>query len=106
MKQGGHIYDTAVNAVIQQLERATKALPELKDLKTSSNAKWVLFAICDTEFVLCLVMVKIVLSNVNALCRYLQSSTMDVMSARKRQKERSRFFKVTETTKASTLFGR
>ena len=76
----------SVNAVIQQLESITKALLELKDYKdskTSSNAKSILIAICDFEFVLCLVILKIILSNVNALCRYLQSSTMDVMSARK-----------------------
>ena len=73
----------SVNVIIQQLEIITKALLELKDLKdskTSSNAKSLLIATCDFEFVLCIVILKIILSNVNALCRYLQRSTMDAVS--------------------------
>ena len=76
----------SVNAVIRQVESITTALLELthdKDAKTSSDMNLLLNAICDFHFVLCLVILKIILSNVNALSRYLQSSTMDVISARR-----------------------
>ena len=57
----------SVNAVIRHLESITKALLELKDdkhAKTLSDANSLLNAICDFEFVLCLVCLKVILSNV------------------------------------------
>ena len=77
-----------------------------KDAKTSSDANSLLNAICDFEFVLCLVCLRVILSNVNALCRYLQSSTMDVISARKTAEGAVMLFKVAEPTEASILFGK
>lgn len=82
VKQGGRV----VTNLLMQVESITKAFVDLakdKDANTSSDANLLLNAICCFEFVLCIVVLKIILSNVNALGRYLQSSSMDVISASK-----------------------
>ena len=76
----------AAKAVHGQMERIVKALLTLssdKDLKTYSESRALLTAICDLEFVFGLCVLKVILSNTNSLCRYLQGKTVDVISARR-----------------------
>ncbi|KAL9983001.1 hypothetical protein ACROYT_G005121 [Oculina patagonica] len=68
----------AVSAVYWQMERIVKALLTLssdKDPKTYSESRALLTAICDLEFILGLCVLKVILSNTNSLCRYLQGKT-------------------------------
>ena len=65
----------AVKAVYGQMERIVKALLTLssdKDPKTYSESRALLTAICDLEFIFGLCVLKVILSNTNSLCRYLQ----------------------------------
>ena len=76
----------AAKAVHGQMERIVKALLTLssdKDPKTYSESRALLTAICDLEFVFGLCVLKVILSNTNSLCRYLQGKTVDVISARR-----------------------
>ena len=76
----------AAKAVHGQMERIVKALLTLssdKDPKTYSESRALLTAICDLEFVFGLRVLKVILSNTNSLCRYLQGKTVDVISARR-----------------------
>ena len=76
----------AVKAVYGQMERIVKALLTLssdKDLKTYSESRALLTAICDLEFIFGLYVLKVILSNTNSLCRYLQGKMVDVISARR-----------------------
>ena len=77
----------AVRAVYGQMERIVKALLTLssdKDPKTYSESRALLTAICDLEFIYGLCVLKVILSNTNSLCRYLQGKTVGVISARKK----------------------
>ena len=47
------------------------------------NIRALLTAICDLEFVFGLCVLKVILSNTNSLCRYLQGKTVDVICARR-----------------------
>ncbi|PFX12798.1 Zinc finger MYM-type protein 1 [Stylophora pistillata] len=74
----------AAKAVHEQMERIVKALLTLssdKDPKTYSESRALLNAICDLEFVFGLCVLKVILSNTNSLCQYLQGRTVDVISA-------------------------
>ncbi len=74
----------AVKAVTEQIERIVKALILLandKDPKTYTDSRSLLNAICDFEFVLGLCVLKVILSNTNALSSYLQGKNVDVISA-------------------------
>ncbi|CAH3181786.1 unnamed protein product, partial [Porites lobata] len=76
----------AVKAVDQQLERIVKALLVLstdKDVKTYSESRSLLHAICDFQFILGLCVLKIILSNTSSLSAYLQGKTVDVVTARR-----------------------
>ena len=76
----------AVKAVYGQMERIVKALLTLssdKDPKTYSESRALLTVICDLEFIFGLCVLKVILSNTNSLCRYLQGKTVDVISARR-----------------------
>ena len=76
----------AVKAVDQQLERIVKALLVLstdKDVKTYSESRSLLHAICDFQFILGLCVLKIILSNTSSLSAYLQGKTVDVDTARR-----------------------
>ena len=69
----------AVKAVDQQLERIVKALLVLstdKDVKTYSESRSLLHAICDFQFILGLCVLKIILSNTSSLSAYLQGKTV------------------------------
>ena len=66
------------------MECIVKALLTLssdKDPKTYSESRALLTAICDLEFVFGLCVLKVILSNTNSLCRYLQGKTVNVISA-------------------------
>ena len=76
----------AVKAVYRQMERIVKALLMIssdKDPKTYSESRALLTAICDLEFIFGLCVLKVILSNTNSLCRYLQGKMVDVISARR-----------------------
>ena len=76
----------AVKAVTEQIERIVKALILLandKDPKTYTDSRSLLNAICDFEFVLGFCVLKVILSNTNALSSYLQGKNVDVISARR-----------------------
>lgn len=65
----------AVRAVWEQMERIVKALITLtsdRDPKTYAESRALLNAVCDFEFIFGLCLLKIILSNTNALCKYLQ----------------------------------
>ena len=75
----------AGKAVYRQMERIVKALLRLsadKDSKTYSESRTLLTAICNMEFIFRRCVLKVILSNTNNLCRYLQRSTVGVISAR------------------------
>ena len=75
-----------IKAVYGQMERIVKALLTMssdKDPKTYSESRALLTAICDLEFISGLCVLKVILSNTNSLCRYLQGKTVDVISARR-----------------------
>ena len=75
----------AGKAVYRQMERTVKALLRLsadKDPKTYSESRTLLTAICNMEFIFGLCVLKVILSNTNNLCRYLQRSTVGVISSR------------------------
>ena len=68
------------------MECIVKALLTLsldKDPKTYSESRALLTVICDLEFIFGLCVLKVILSNTNSLCRYLQGKTVDVISARR-----------------------
>ena len=70
----------AGKAVYRQMEHIVKALLGLfaeKDPKTYSESRTLLTAICNMEFIFGLCVLT------NNLCRYLQSETVDVISARR-----------------------
>ena len=76
----------AVKAVTEQMERIAKALISLandKDPKTYTYSRSLLNTICDFEFVLGLCILKVILSNTNALSSYLQGKNVDVINARR-----------------------
>ena len=76
----------AVKAVSEELERVVKTLLKLtqdKDSKTHADARSLLNAICSFEFIFGLNLLKVILSQSNALSRYLQSKDMDVITARR-----------------------
>ena len=76
----------AGKAVYRQMERIVKALLGLsadKDPKTYYESRTLLTAICNMEFTFGLCVLKVILSNTNNLCRYLQRDTVDVFSARR-----------------------
>ena len=54
-----------------------------KDPKTYSESRALLTAICDWEFIFGLCVQKVILSNTNSLCLYLQGKTVDVISPRR-----------------------
>lgn len=75
----------AVKAVEQQLVRMTLALMELsnmKDAKTSVDARGLLTSGCDLQFIFGLEVLKVIFCNTNALSRHLQGQNMDVTSAK------------------------
>ena len=76
----------AVKAVTEQLERIVKTLLKLsddKDSKTYSDARALLTAIADFEFVFGLSLLKVILSNTCSLSRFLQGKNVDVGTARR-----------------------
>ncbi|XP_066969198.1 zinc finger MYM-type protein 1-like [Macrobrachium rosenbergii] len=75
----------AVKAVEQQPERILLALIELskeKDAKTSVDAKSLVKAMLEFQFILGLHTLKVIFSNTNALARYLQGHDVDMMTAK------------------------
>lgn len=75
----------AVRAVWEQMGRIVKALITLtsdRDPKTYAESRALLNAVCDFEFIFGLCLLKIILSNTNALCKYLQGKKMDVICAK------------------------
>ncbi|XP_066948596.1 zinc finger MYM-type protein 1-like [Macrobrachium rosenbergii] len=75
----------AVKAVEQQPERILLALIELsleKVAKTSADAKGLVKAMLEFQFILGLHTLKVIFSNTNALARYLQGHDVDVMTAK------------------------
>lgn len=76
----------AVKAVVEQIPKIIKALLALsrdRDPKTYNDSNSLLYAMCDFQFVFGLVVLKVILSNTDALSRYLQGKKMDVVTARK-----------------------
>ena len=76
----------AGKAVYRPLGCIVKALLGLsadKDLKTYSESRTLLTAICNMEFIFGLCVLKVILSNTSNLSRYLQGDTVDVLSARR-----------------------
>ena len=63
--------------------KALVLLANNKDPKTYTDSRSLLNAICDFEFVLGLCVLKVILSNTNALSSYLQGKNVDVISARR-----------------------
>ena len=76
----------AVKAIYEQIYNVFKALLVLtkdKDPNTYRDSKASLNAICDFNFVLGLLALKIILSNTDALSKYLQGKDVDVVTAKK-----------------------
>jgi len=82
-------WDAVKAAVYEQLYRIVKALFQLtesRDVKTSSESKALLIAVCNFDFALGLCVLKLILSNINSLSRYLQGKKIDVCTARRNAK--------------------
>jgi hypothetical protein len=76
----------AVKSVTEQLNDICKALLVLSDSQDSdtySASHGLLTAMCNFDFVLGLIVLKVILSNIAALSRFLQGKTMDVITARR-----------------------
>ena len=76
----------AVKAVIDEFKRILLCLLKLyedDDPRTSSDARALLTALADFEFLLCLCILKVILSSINSLSRYLQGKNVDVSSAQR-----------------------
>ena len=78
-----------MRAVDGQLERIIRLLMFLmrdkdSDTKTSSDARCLLEAICTFNFIFSLCVLKFILANTNALCKYFQGKSVDVFNARKK----------------------
>lgn len=76
----------AVKAVDQQIPRIVASLLKLtedRDSKTYSDSCALLNAICDFNFVFGLCLLKVILSMTSSLSSYLQSQTMNVITAKK-----------------------
>lgn len=76
----------AVKSVIEQLPDIVKTLLHLandQDPKTYTDGTALLKAISDFDFLVGLVILKLILSNTNGLNKYLQGKTVDVITARK-----------------------
>ncbi|QQP48515.1 Uncharacterized protein FKW44_008870 [Caligus rogercresseyi] len=75
----------AVKAIDQQPERIIIALLKLsnnKDAKTSVDARGLVKAMLEFQFLLGLQTLKVIFSNTNSLARYLQGHEVDVMTAK------------------------
>ena len=97
----------AVKAVDQQLERIVKALLVLstdKDVKTYSESRSLLHAICDFQFILGLCVLKIILSNTSSLSAYLQGKTVDVVTARRNANLTRKHYVVVEMKRVLSLW--
>jgi len=76
----------AVRCITEQMPRIMKALLILSDdhdPKTFTDSTALLNAVSDFQFVFGLHLLKVILSNTNALCKYLQGKSMDVITARR-----------------------
>ncbi|XP_028406786.1 zinc finger MYM-type protein 1-like [Dendronephthya gigantea] len=76
----------AVKAIYEQIRKVIKALlilSEDKDTKTYRDTTALLNAVCDFQFVLGLILLKVILSNTNALSKYLQGKSIDVINAKR-----------------------
>ena len=78
-----------MRAVDEQLERIIRLLMFLmrdkdSDAKTSSDAQCLLGVICTFNFIFSLCVLKFILANTNALCKYFQGKSVDVFNARKK----------------------
>ena len=58
-------------------------LPKDKDSKTISDARSLLGLVCNFDFILSHCILKFILSNTNALSKYLQGKSVDVLNARR-----------------------
>ena len=75
----------AVKSVIEQLPDITETLLSLadnKDPRTYTDSTALLNAIADFDFLVGLIILKVILSNTNSLHKYLQGKTVDVITAR------------------------
>ena len=78
-------YD-AIRAIDEQMERVIKVLIFLskdKDSKTSSDGRSLLGSVCNFDYILSHCILKFILSNTNALSKYLQGKSVDVINARR-----------------------
>ena len=76
----------AVKAIYEQIRKVIRALLILsddKDTKTYRDSTALLNAVCDFQFVLGLILLKVILSNTNALSKYLQGKSIDVINAKR-----------------------
>ena len=78
-----------MRAVDEQLERIIKMLAFLvlekySNAKTSFDTQCLLGAICTFNFIFILCVLKFILSNANALCKYFQGKFVDVFNARRK----------------------
>jgi hypothetical protein len=76
----------AVKAVEEQMPRIVQSLLTLskdRDPKTYRDSKSLLIAICDFQFIFCLRVLKVILSNTDSLSKYLQGKDVDVITAKK-----------------------
>lgn len=72
--------------MVEQIPKIIKALLALsrdRDPKTYNDSNSLLYAMCDFQFVFGLMVLKAILSNNDALSRYLQGKKMNVVTARK-----------------------
>ena len=70
-----------VRAVVEQITRISCV--DDRDPKTYTDSNALLNSICAFDFVFGLLLLKVVLSNINCLFKYLQSKNMDVTTAKK-----------------------
>ena len=63
--------------------KALLVLSDSQDSDTYSASHGLLTAMCNFDFVLGLIVLKVILSNIAALSRFLQGKTMDVITARR-----------------------
>ena len=76
----------AVKAVSKQMGKIVRALPIFssdKDKKTYTDSRALINAVCDSEFVFGLILLKMILLNTNGLSKHLQGKSIDVISAKR-----------------------